>query len=320
MKSLLLCLAVPLLASAAILPDTIGAYHRVSAAKPDLADRPVWNDYVLKDYETVSYENGKDKFTAIAYQLQDTTGALAAFDWQRPDKSKPSNAAPLAAETADQLMMVEGNYLLVFDGHKPSAEEIAQIREALKNVDRTSLPTLPHYLPSDELVRNSERYITGAASLQKFAPNIPPSVAAFRMGAEAQYGLFSSPKGETAMLIFDYPTPQIAMQRIVEFQKIPGAVAKRSGPLVAVTVSPADPDLAEKLLSQVRYLADVTLQEHIWTKKDNIGDLVINAFILTGILLCFIIVGGLGVGLWRVWLRRGNRDPDADTVISLHLL
>lgn len=319
MKSLLAILFVPLVAGAAILPETIGSYHRVSGSTPELTDRPVWNDFGLKESEAISYEDGKAKFTATAYRLQDTTGALAAFDWQRPDKSKPSKAAPLAAETADGLVLVEGNYLLSFEGHKPVAEELDEVRKNLKNVDRTSLPTLAGYLPGDDLVRNSERYITGPASLQKFAPAIPPSVAAFHLGAEAQYGLFSSPKGDTALVIFDYPTPQIAMQRAPEFQKLPGAIVKRSGPLVAVTLSPADPDLAEKLLSQVKYEASVVLQEHIPTRKDNIADLVLNAFLLTGILLCFILVGGLGVGLWRVWLRRGNRDPDADTVISLHL-
>ena len=42
------------------------------------------------------------------------------------------------------------------------------------------------------------------------------------------------------------------MQRVLEFQKLPDAVAKRSGPLVAVVLAPKDPDYAENLLSQVR--------------------------------------------------------------------
>ncbi len=58
------------------------------------------------------------------------------------------------------------------------------------------------------------------------------------------------------MAIFNYPTPQIAMQQVPDFEKLPGAMAKRSGPLVAVVLSPADPDFAERLLAQVRYQAD----------------------------------------------------------------
>ena len=73
-------------------------------------------------------------------------------------------------------------------------------------------------------------------------------------------------------------------------------MVKRSGPLVAVILAPPDPDAAERLLGQVRYQADVTRDEYVPTRRDNIGNLVINAFILIGILLAFSLVSGLGVG------------------------
>ena len=313
-------LLLPLLAGAAILPDTIGPYQRGEVSQPSLSDRPVWDEYGLKDYESVVYHNGKASFTATAWQLQDTTGAMAAFEWQRPPQSTASTFAALAAETPDSLLLVHGNYLLNFTGYKPTQPELDAVAENLKLVDRTSLPTLAQRLPDGQgLVANSERYIEGPASLQRFYPGVPPSVAAFHLGAEMQYGIFHSAKGDTPIAIFEYPTPQIAMQRIGEFAKLPGAMAKRSGTLVTVTLNPPDPDFAESLLSQVRYRADVTLQEHIPTLKDNIGNLVINAFILIGILLVFITIAGLSVGFFRAWRWRGNRNPDADTVISLHL-
>lgn len=316
---LLVAALLPVLAGAAILPDAIGPYQRGATSQPALADRPVWDEYGLKDYEVVTYTNGDSKFTGTAYQLQDTTGSLAAFDWQRPDHSLPSKLAAMAVETPQSLLLVHGNYLLEFNGYKPTQPELDAVAANLKLVDQTPLPTLPGYVPDSDRVPNSERYILGPASLQKFVPAIPPSLAAFRLGAEAQYTLFHGPKGDVPMVIFDYPTPQIAMQRIPEFGKLPGAMVKRSGPLVSLALAPADPDMAERLLSQVRFLADVTMQEHIPTLKDNIGNLIINIFVLIGILLIFITIAGLSVGAWRVWLRRGGRDPDADTVISLHL-
>jgi hypothetical protein len=88
---------------------------------------------------------------------------------------------------------------------------------------------------------------------------------------------------------------------------------------VAVVVKPADADMAEKLLAQVQYRADITLQEHIPTRKDNIGNLVVNAFILAGILLVFCVVAGASFGGFRVFRQRGKNNPDADAVISLHL-
>src|ERR1035441_10904208 len=92
-------------------------------------------------------------------------------------------------------------------------------------------------------VANSERYILGPASLEKFIPVIPPSVAAFHYGAEGQWGVFHSSKGDMGLVIFSYPTPQIAMLKEVDFRGIPGVnPVKRSGPLVAVVVAPPDPD------------------------------------------------------------------------------
>jgi hypothetical protein len=312
-------LLLPALAGAAILPDAIGEFHRVSTSQPAIAARDLWDEYGLRDYESAAYENGPAKMTATAYQLQDSTGAMAAFDWLRPATAKISRAAAYAAETPARLLIVRGSYLLDFDGYKPTSAEIDALAGTLRNMDGTPFPTLPGYLPSQDLIPNSERYIGGPRGLAQFDSAIPPSVAAFRYGSEAIRGVFHSPKGEISMAVFNFPTPQIAMDRLAAFQNIPGAMAKRSGPLVAVVVKPADADVAERLLAQVQYRADITMQEHIPTRRDNIGNLVVNAFILAGIALIFCVVAGIGVGGFRVWRRRGKGNQDPDAMITLHL-
>ena len=76
---------------------------------------------------------------------------------------------------------------------------------------------------------------------------------------------------------------------------------------------------AERLLSQVRYQAAVTLDEYVPTKRDNIGNLVVNAFSLIGILLAFALVSGLAVGGFRAFRRRGAKGEEADAILALHL-
>src|SRR5205823_6874586 len=145
--------------------------------------------------------------------------------------------------------------------------------------DVTPLPILPSYLPSEGLASNSERYVTGPVGLAKFAPAIPPSVAGFHYGAEAQLGVFHSPNGDLRLAIFNYPTHHIATERVPDFEKLPGgAIVKRSGPLVAVALAPPDPDYAEQLLSGIRYQAQVTSDEYVPTHRDNIGWVVISIF------------------------------------------
>jgi hypothetical protein len=312
-------LLLPLLASAAILPDTIGAYKRTAVAQPAIADRPIWEEYGLKASESATYENDGEKFTATAYRLQDPTGALAAFQWQRPAGAAASTAAKLAVETKTGLLLVHGNYLVAFDGYKPEKPELDAALGSLQNVDNSSLPVLTSYLPSEGLQANSERYVTGPVALQRFLPAIPPSVAGFHFGAEAQLGTFHSAKGDMPLAIFNYPTPPIARQQAAAFEKLPGAVVKRSGPMIAVVLSPADPDYAEHLLSQVRYQAEITRDEYVPTQRDNPGFVIYNSFMLSGVLLLLAAVSGVFFGVIRGFRRKVSKGEDAEALISLHI-
>lgn len=316
---LLFALCVPVLAGAALLPETIGLYQRGAVSKPELADRGVWDEYGLKESETAVFESGKKKLTATVWRLQDPTGALGAYDWQRDPKSKPSSLAKIAVETPAGVLVLHGNYLVSIDGYKPATEELTPLLGGLNHVDTTSLPALPGYMPAEGRVPNSERYVLGPAALARFAPAIPPSTVAFHNGAEGQIGVFRGSKGDATMAIFNYPTHQIAMQQITEFVKIPGAVAQRSGPLVAVVLSPPDPDQAQHLLGQVRYQAEVTLDEYVPTLRDNPGNLLYNIFVLTGILLAFTVVAGIAFGGLKAFRRRGHRGDEADAMITLDL-
>jgi hypothetical protein len=84
---------------------------------------------------------------------------------------------------------------------------------------------------------------------------------------------------------------------------------------VAAIVAPSDPDAAERLLAQVRYEAQVTLAERMPTRRDNIGDLIINALILIGFLLGFSLVAGLAFGGLRALRRVMNPGPEPEAMI-----
>ena len=167
-----------------------------------------------------------------------------------------------------------------------------------------ALPLLIEALPADGLIPNSERYILGPVSLDHFAPGIAPSIAAFHLGAEAQVGQYQTPKGKLTLAIFDYPTAGIARERYDEFQKIPGAVVKRAGPLVAVTIQPPDADAAERVLAQVRYADNVTLNAAPPVTAKQVGTMMMSIFGLAGVILFLCLIGGIGFGTFRVILRK----------------
>src|ERR1022692_3505022 len=121
MEFQLAALLAPALCLGAIWPENIGAWKRTATMQATLSDRPIWREYGVKESDAPRYENGAANFTVTGYRLQAATGAMAAFDWQRPAKSTVSPLAPLAAATGNGLLVVQGNYLLSFSGHLPEA-------------------------------------------------------------------------------------------------------------------------------------------------------------------------------------------------------
>ena len=190
----------------------------------------------------------------------------------------------------------------------------------LTRVENAPLPALSNFLPPEGLVANSERYILGPVGLQRVEPGIPPSVAGFRMGAEAQFAQYQTPKGLLKLLIFDYPTPSMAREQAVEFQKIPGAVVKRTGPLVVATLNPPDPDVAERILSKINYQASVTLNEPTpQSQAKGLARMILNIFVLAGIVLGMCVVGGLGFAVYRIMSRKMWRKEETVEMIVLGL-
>ncbi len=308
----------------ALFPDSLGPYHLASVHPVALSDAPLWTEYGLQESEQATFAGGGKTVTATAYRLSDTTSALAVFDWQRAAGSRPSGErisklTNLSVDTVNGTVLATGNYVLAFEGYRPTAEEISDLVRAMPRLENGPLPTLPGYFPVKDLAPNSERYILGPASLQKFAPEIEPSIAAFRMGAEGQFGLFHSPKGDLKLVLFTYPTPAIARDRLAQFDKTPGLIAKRTGPLLAVVAGPSDPNEAERLLSAIRYEASITVGDKPPSRKDNPGNLLLNILILIGILIVFALASGLVFGGLRILFRRGGETGEGDSMISLHL-
>src|SRR5579864_2318626 len=222
-RSLILAALFAASACAAIWPEQLGVYKRQS----------------VQEYQVVADENGREaaedadygQFKVAATRYKDSTGAYAAW-----------------LETAGKPIQA-GNYLISCSGACP--KNLAQLAEALPRISHAPLPAIPSYLPVKSQVSYSERYILGPAGLARNAPQIPESAVAFQFGTEGATARYHAGKNEATLAIFSYPTPGIARQQLQAFQAIQGAVAKRTGPLVAVVLGPGDHLAAGNLLNQI---------------------------------------------------------------------
>lgn len=315
-----LLMMAPLLATAAIFPDKIGTFEKGSPTSLAMPDRSLVDEFGLQATEQAEYKEEKKHFTATAWRFRDSTGAMAFFQARRPSGANPAALAKLAVTTSDGTIFAYGNYVFQLTGAVPAAEDLQPMYGNLPKLEQSPLPSLMSFLPATGLIPNSERYILGPVSLDRFEPRIAPSIVGFHLGAEGQLGKFSSPKGPLSLAIFYYPTPGVARERLLEFQKIPGAMVKRAGPLVAVTIDPPDLDSAERLLAQVKYESNLT-----WTQKVPVNEVkgfarsMLTMMLLAAIILGMCLVAGIAFGGIRILARKMGRplEPDAMTTLRL---
>jgi hypothetical protein len=319
-------LLLPALAFSAILPDTIGEWKRGDVTAAPAPDAKVWHEYGLEESENAPYTAASKKFSITAYRFSDSTGAFAAWIGSRPPDAKKIETDGLGVETATDRYVAVGNLLLIFHGYKPAKEELAHIFLTAPHYSHSPLPTLPGYLPPGA-VPNSERYILGPESLARYAGVIPPSTAAFHFSSEGESADYAAPPGakgaakdaKTTIVVFNFPGLEMARKQYPAFASIPGTVAKRSGPLVAIALHPVNPDEAERLLAKVRYQAEVTIAEPPPSLKNNAGNLLLNIAILCGVLMAVCLAGGLFFGGMRYMFRRADSAGSGEEMISLHL-
>jgi len=317
-RSLILFLALAATAAAQIWPETWGTSTRLDAIPVVVEDASLWAEYQGESAERATYSGPMGKFSATAWRLNDATSALAFYQAYRPAKAVPVSGVLAVSLLPSGQILAHDNYVLMFEGWRPMDAEMAVLYKALPLIrSGGGVPPLPGYLPEKNRVRNSERYLLGVSSLQKFLPEIPAALAGFEDAAEAQTGRFQTPAGEVPLALFYFHTPQLARVRVKDFEQQAGWTVKRSGPMVAVIPAKIDPKAAETILGGLEWKA-----EFIWNEAfapditaQDVGKMMIAIFELAGLLLVICAGGGIVVAFFVVWRRRKG-DEEASL---LHL-
>ena len=308
------------LALGAIWPEEFFGYQRASVEAIPQGEDGIWEELGLEDAERVRYELNGKSFSAEAFRYNDATAAYSVYLWQRPQGAASSTVTALAAEWDDGMFFAHGNYVFRFDGFKPDEEQVVGMLLIVPMLEQSPLPTFPEFIPAEDRVPGTSRFVIGPESLEEFEPGVPPSVAGFHFGVEAFIADYRTPAGNTRMSVYSYPTPHIARERLPEFRMIPGAIVKRTGPLLAVILNPPSPDEAEKLLSRVNYRATISWDEYAITPEPTLVEILVTSFLLIGGLFLVAILFGAMFGGMRIL--RLNRNPEAardDAMIALHI-
>jgi hypothetical protein len=285
-------------------------------------DQSLWREFGLLHSETAK----QGKLAITTYRMKDLTGALAAWEWLRSDQGRPCSLTAFCtvdgSRTGLRTVVQDDNYVVVFDGVAPSQAQVDGVLKSLPGKRGSSLPPILTFLPRQGLVPNSARYVLGPVSLSTFAPQLASSKPGFEEGAEAQVADYHLPRSNNPgrLVIFYYPTPEMARLHAAAFKNLSGVHVKRSGVLVAIAFGPENSPVADHLLSRVQYEAKITWNETPPPSPIKpLYRLFVNIIYLCVVLTALCLTAGLIYACMRLYRRRyGTLEAD-EAMTTLHL-
>ncbi|HZQ90692.1 MAG TPA: DUF6599 family protein [Terriglobales bacterium] len=313
--------------SSSLLPVDFAGWQKSADAhaskdplEADAVDPAALREYGFTDFERATYTRDGSKIEVRAARFADAGGAYGAFTLYKSPEMVIERIGDQGASATDRVLFYRGNILV--DAHLEhvtamSAADLRTLATELPEAVGTqrNLPALPTYLPQQGYVKNSAKYVVGPAALAHVESPLPASAVDFGRGAELTLGEYTTSSGTADLVLISYPTPQIAGDRlraleamIAESQKSPAApmqAVRRSGPIVAYVSGAISAAEAKSLLAAVNYDANVTWNEPTFlSKRDNIGNLVVAALVLCGIIMLLALAAGVAFGGLRILMKR----------------
>src|ERR1700681_4703500 len=320
-------------------------------AAADAVNAPVLKEYGFQRLEKAAYTRDDGRNLVIkAAVFEDASGAYGAFTYYYSAEMGEETIGGQAAFLNNRVLFHQGNVLVdaVFDRMSVmSAAQLRGLAGLLPQAEgsKANSPALPTYLPKrafeKNLEQNTTKYILGPVTLDRVGSPLPASMVDFKSGAEVVIGKYAADAGDATLMLIEYPTPQIASERLRQIeashqvpQQQPGVATildvgpffdTRTGPIIVIAAGPLSKSEARSLMSSISYEADVTWNENTYvSKKDNLANFLFNAIVLCGIVVALALVAGIAFGGLRLLIKRLFPDsvfarPEVVEFISLHL-
>jgi hypothetical protein len=325
-----------------ILPPSFNGWAKSAAtaktstdpAIADPAEAAVLKEYGFSDAEQATYTRDNRKMQVKAARFENASGAFGAFTFYQQPQMQTEKIGDAGASNNLRILFYRGNVLvdvLLDRVTAMSAGDLRALADALPLVhgNESVPPGLPGNLPRQTYISHTERYITGPVAMEHLGVPVPPALVDFNMSPEVVMGKYRSTWGDANLLLINYPTPQIATEKMRAMQaaQLPGGpfYFKRTGPIVAIVNGNIPQDEAQSLLALVNWDANVTLTEP--TKPDqrnNIGNLIVTIFVMIGFIVLLALIFGFAFGGIRILTKKmfPNRvfdRPDDVEIIRLNL-
>jgi hypothetical protein len=327
-----LALAAPAQPPAPLLPHAFAGWTEVSSATvaPASANAAILAEDGLTQSETAVYASGGNRLTVRAWRFKDATGAYGAFTFFRPAGSREQDIGHADALSGNHFLVWRGVTLLdATFAHSSAANQsalsaLAALMPKIYGADGVP-PSLPNFLPKDQLDPSSIRYAIGPAAFAQSGSSVALQDVDFPQDTEVVTALYGPSAAQGTLTLILYPTPQIAAAHLASIAKSPALQAKRSGPLLAVLSGHLAAQDAKKTLDAVRFNDLVTINhpEGYVSEAAKLAALLLGIAALTAMLIgasliVAILLGG-GRAMYRVLRGKPASAVAEEEFISLNL-
>ena len=270
-------------------------------------DAPLLREYGLVSGQRREYARENSTLTVTLWQMRDATGSYGLFTFYQGEGRDGEEGENAVVTQPGRWLARRGVYVVDARGEGLDREEAPLL---LAQVPRPTtgeiLPMLPAYLPTENLIASSTRFLLGPVAFQRLETNLPASSIGFDLGAEAALARYRTEGSILRLLLVSYATPQLAARQLRSFEEESTAGSasqprrniyiRRKGSLLGIVLDAPRQATAEKLLDGIRYESVVTWNERVPSPRDNVGNLMVAAFLLTGFLLLITLVAGISFG------------------------
>jgi Family of unknown function (DUF6599) len=331
--TVLLCLAALPARAQQALPASFGAWKATNrapytlvgavSASGSLAESPetqATREYGFVGGELATYARGKDQLEVTLYRMKDPTGGYGEYSYLRSPDMAQAKLAEHSCISPSRALILLGNLVVEVHGSDLPQQD-ATLKSLVAAVRPRAqlgpLPTLADHLPTLDLIPRTDRYLMGPAALNQFFPISGGDWLGFSDGAEAVLANYRLDGRNATLIVADFPTPQIAIERLnsIETQlhanssdpdlNTKGLYAQRSMTLVAIVAGAKSKDDAQKLLSQVQSGTVVTWDEPTWQfTQPGWGPIIVGTIVSTGLICIFALVSGFALGGVRLVVKR----------------
>jgi hypothetical protein len=306
-------------AGSSLLPDHFAAWQSVGPSKITTAQelgswfaadprRDVLQESGLTTTEERVYRNGEKEINLNLYKFKDPTGAYQYFTQISSPAHRPyafGDEAAFDASTGDILV---GNLVvLVGSATELKPEELAGLDKSLQSkADHRPYPPLKAYLPAKDRIFGTQKFSAGPVGFRNAIYQIDQGAfrglgneVGFNSGVETMLAKYQSGKETAALLLLEYPTPQIAEQHLHHLEKAIPAAAKqagvnveRKGSMLSLVFDASSKEYAQKLRDAVDYETQVT-----WNETGHAATDPPIVVVLVKILVFTLMFLGLATGL-----------------------